>query len=332
VTHAADSATGTGGGRREPPRAAARGDRLIVDRPSPAKDKPNYATLGAAFALLLGIGWALPRAACGNRGGEQAPEEGAGAAGSASVVEPSPSGEPSGSPSASTSGAPSGSAPTAPETPDVATVTVGKSTLAHCQDPPAAELKPSKCGDHAFDGTAVAKLQQLSTCPAAAGVTGKLSIGVDVNFKAATLKITAAKSSVVQRGGRRDDKAIEPLLACVRASLKDLPSAAADNGATRDHARYVVYYPVTITAPTGAAGTPAPSSSVAGEKATTGTATVQVDTAIVRDAPHMTGAPIGRLSRGTKVTTVGLVGHWYHVKFGDNDAQDGWVFRTNIGK
>lgn len=300
----------------------------MVDRPSPGRDRPNYATLGAVGALLLGLGWVLPRAACGNRGPEQPADEGAGASPSASVAEPAPSGEPSTSTTPSASN--SGSAP--PEAAEVAAITVGKSTLAHCQDPPAAELKPSKCGDHAFDGTVVAKLQQLSTCPAAAGVTGKLSIGVDVNFKGATLKITAAKSSVVQRGGRRDDKAIEPILACLRASLKELPAATADNGATRDHARYVVYYPVTITAPAGGAGAPAPSPSVSGEKAATGSATVQVDTAIVRDAPHMTGQPIGRLSRGTKVTTIGLVGHWYHVKFGENDAQDGWVFRTNIGK
>ena len=226
----------------------------------------------------------------------------------------------------------SASAPATPESPDVAAVAVGKSTLAHCQDPPTAELKPSKCGDHAFDGTVVAKLQALSSCPAAAGVTGKLSIGVDVNFKTSALKVTAAKSSVIQRGGRRDDKAIEPILACLRASLKELAGAPADSGATREHARYVVYYPVTITAPAGGTSAPAPSSSAPGEKAATGSATVQVDTAIVRDAPHMTGQPIGRLSRGTKVTTIGTAGHWYHVRFGENDAQDGWVFRTNIGK
>ncbi len=308
---------------------ASRGDRtVVVQRPSLARDKPNFATLGLVGALLLGLGWALPRAACGSRGAENATEEGlAGGAASASA-EPAPSVEPSASIAPSTSA----SAASGPETPDVAAVAVGKSTLAHCQDPPAAELKPSKCGDHAFDGTVVAKLQALSSCPAAAGVTGKLSIGVDVNFKSAALKITAAKSSVVQRGGRRDDKAIEPILACVRASLKELASAAADSGATRDHARYVVYYPVTITAPAAGTTAPAPSSSAPGEKPATGSATVQVDTAIVRDAPHMTGQPIGRLSRGTKVTTIGTAGHWFHVRFGENDAQDGWVFRTNIGK
>jgi hypothetical protein len=302
----------------------------VVQRPSPGSDRPNFVTLGVVGALLLGLGWALPRAACGSRGAESATDEGLAGAANASA-EPPPSAEPSASGGPS---APSVSAttPNSPESPDVAAVAVGKSTLAHCQDPPTAELKPSKCGDHAFDGAVVAKLQALSTCPAAAGVTGKLSIGVDVNFKTSALKVTAAKSSVVQRGGRRDDKAIEPILACLRASLKELPSAPADSGATREHARYVVYYPVTITAPAAGTSAPAPSSSAPGEKATTGSATVQVDTAIVRDAPHMTGQPIGRLSRGTKVTTIGTAGHWYHVRFGENDAQDGWVFRTNIGK
>jgi hypothetical protein len=311
------------------PEPAPRGERrLLVQRPSPARDRPNFISLALVGVLLLGVGWALPRAACGNRGTETASEESPGAAASASA-----SAEPSASAMASGSAVASASAVSVqPEAPEVATIAVGKSTLAHCQDPPTAELKPSKCGDHGFDGVVVAKLQQLASCPAAAGVTGKLSIGVDVNFKTSALKVTAAKSSVVQRGGRRDDKAIEPILACVRTSLKDLASAPPDSGVAREHARYVVYYPVTITAPAGAGSAPAPSSSAMGEKPTTGSATVQVDTAIVRDAPHMTGQPIGRLSRGTKVTTIGTVGHWYHVRFGDNDAQDGWVFRTNIGK
>jgi len=52
----------------------------------------------------------------------------------------------------------------------------------------------------------------------------------------------------------------------------------------------------------------------------------------VRDAPSTSGQPIGRLSRGTKVTTIGTSANWFHVKFGDNDAQEGWIFRTNIGR
>jgi hypothetical protein len=309
--------------------AAARGsrsERLRVERPSPNKDRPQWWSIALVGGVALAVGYALPRAACGSHGAEPAPEEPATAA--SASAEPSVSGEPSTvalSPSAD-----AGVADAPSESPAIATIAIGRATLAHCQDPPAAELKPSKCGDQGFDAYVVSKLQQLSTCQAVSGLAGKLSVGVDVNFTAQTLKVTAAKSSSLQRAGKRDDKAIEPVLACVRTALADLPTGPAEAGSGRQHARYLVYYPVTITPAAGAA--PAPSGSAINETSVTGTATVQVDTAIVRDEPRMTGHPIGRLSRGTKVTTIGTFGHWFHVRFGDNDAQDGWVFRTNIGK
>ena len=57
--------------------------------------------------------------------------------------------------------------------------------------------------------------------------------------------MVAGKGSSTQRNGRRDDKAIEPILVCLRTSLKDM--LAADTG-THEHHRYVLAYPVTLTA------------------------------------------------------------------------------------
>jgi hypothetical protein len=276
----------------------------------------------AVTALAAGVLW--PRA-CGLRYAD-APEEAPAASAAPSAEAPAESASVVAATSAGSAPvAPSATAP-ANETPALGNVVVGKSTLMRCQDPPAAELKPSKCGEHALDPLVVPRLEALATCPAVAGVSGKLALSIDLDFKKQALKVVAGKGSSTQRNARRDDKAIEPLLQCIRAALKEM--LGAETGG-HPHARYVLAYPVTITANAAA---PAPSTSVEKEKAASGVVTVQVDTAIVRDAPSTSGQPIGRLSRGTKISTIGTAANWYHVKFGDNDAQEGWIFRTNVGR
>lgn len=299
--------------------ARSRSENLTVQRPDPARDRPRWPLLGAVGAIALAIGILWPRA-CGVKfGGEPAEEITATAAPSTEPTPPEPTiAADAGAPAPSEAGV---------EASSLATVLVGKSTLMQCADPPAADLKPSKCGEHGLDPQVVPKLETLASCPAVAGVAGKLALSVDLNFKTQIVKVVAGKGSSTIKNGKRDDKAIEPLLSCVRASLKELLTG---EGAPKpEHLRYLLAYPVTITAQTAA---PMASASVEKEKAASGVATVQVDTAIVRDAPSTNGQPIGRLSRGTKVSTIGTSGNWYHVKFGDNDAQEGWIFRTNIGK
>lgn len=276
--------------------------------------------LGAVASIALTIGILWPRA-CGLKfGGEPAEELAASASPSnePAPVEPSAvANVDAGPPPATDGGA---------EPPSLANVLVGRSMLMQCADPPGADMKPSKCGEHGLDPQVVPRLEQLASCPAVAGVAGKLALSVDLNFKTQAIKVLAGKGSSTSKNGRRDDKAIEPLLMCLRAGLKEL--LAGEGAPKPEHGRYLLAYPVTITTQAAAA----PSASVEKEKAASGVATVQVDTAIVRDAPSTNGQPIGRLSRGTKVSTIGTSGNWFHVKFGENDAQEGWIFRTNIGK
>lgn len=276
----------------------------------------------AVVAATAGVLW--PRA-CGLRFAD-APDEGPGAQASAVPSSEVPPPAESASVVAPADAGPAPSATVTNEPPSLGTVVVGRSTLMHCQDPPAAELKPSKCGEHGLDPLLVPRLEALASCPAVAGVSGKLALSLDLDFKKQALRVLAGKGSSTQRNGRRDDKAIEPLLQCLRASLKEMLAATGTTAPA--HARWVLAYPVTITAHAAAAAAP----TVEKEKAAAGVATVQVDTAIVRDAPNTNGQPIGRLSRGTKVSVIGTAGSWYHVKFGENDAQEGWIFRTNIGR
>jgi hypothetical protein len=303
-------------------RSKADRDGLTVHRPDPSRDRPRWPLLGGVAVVALTAGMMWPRA-CGVKFGGEAAEEPAASA--------APSNEPPPVEPSVTAALDAGPPPLADggsEPPALANVLVGKGTLMHCADPPGADLKPSKCGEHALDPHIVPKLETtLGNCAAVTGVAGKLALSLDLNFKTQAIKVLAGKGSATTKNGKRDDKAIEPLLTCVRSSLKEL--LAAESAPKPEHARYVLAYPVTITAQTAPA---APAASVEKEKATTGVAVVQVDTAIVRDAASTSGQPIGRLSRGTKVSTIGTSGNWFHVKFGENDAQEGWIFRTNIGK
>lgn len=296
----------------------ARADRALVIL-VPRNDRPRWVVLAIVATTALVCGWFWPRA-CGIKFGND-------------VVEENPNNAASAEPASSVEAPPQVTAPvtataTAPTTPDslgFAAISVGKSTLMHCQDPPAAELKPSHCGDPVLDTTITPKLEELGACPSAANVVGRLSITVDVNFKTKAVKVSAGKSSV-KKNGVPNDKAIEPLVSCLRASLHDV----GDSPTPFDHARYVIAYPISLASPTGVA-TPSSPGNVK-EVAASGTAKVEVDAALVRDAPNTNGTLVGRLTRGTKVDIVGLAGHWYHVKFGENDGSEGWIFRTNIGK
>jgi hypothetical protein len=298
----------------------------VIRVPERKSDRLRWPIVSSIAAVALVLGFVFPRA-CGLKFGGDTPEEGAGAA----SAEPSSSVEetPPVVTSASTTAPVATATPPDPNT--VALVTVAKSTLMSCQDPPANTLKPSHCGDPQLDSVVTPKLEELSTCAAATAVVGRLSITVDVDLVKKAVKVTAGKSSV-KKGGTPNDKAIEPLVSCLRNSLRDLPDAAEGTG-KRDHQRSVMAYSLVITPPAGSgSAAPATSGSVAPEKAATGTAEVEVDAALVRDAPSTNGALVARLTRGTKVTIVGLSGHWYHVKFGPDDGKTGWIFRTNIGK
>ncbi len=296
----------------------------LIRLPADKDDRPHWAIVGGIGVVALGLGFWAPRA-CGLK--FAAPEEeGATAAASG---EPVPSNEPPPVVTAASTGAPV--ATIIPADPNaLAIVTVAKSTLMRCGDLPGKDLKPSRCGDPLLDGVVMPKLESLGQCPAAANVVGRLSVSVEIDFLKKAVKVTAGKSSV-KKAGVPNDKAIEPLLSCLRPSVQSIFES---DTTKRDHARYTIAYALTLapTAASAGSGAPSPSGSVAAEKSASGTAKVEVDMALVRDQPNPNAALLGRLARGTTVSLTGVAGHWYHIKFGDGDSKEGWIFRTNIGK
>jgi hypothetical protein len=60
-------------------------------------------------------------------------------------------------------------------------------------------------------------------------------------------------------------------------------------------------------------------------------AQVKWEVALVRDAPK-TGKVVARLPRGTTVHVGPVSDGWFPVKYGDDFANDGWVYRGAIGR
>ena len=62
-----------------------------------------------------------------------------------------------------------------------------------------------------------------------------------------------------------------------------------------------------------------------------GEAAVAWEVALVRDAPK-TGAVVARLPRGTKVHVGAPKDGWFSIKYGENFASEGYVYRGAIGR
>jgi hypothetical protein len=294
---------------------------LVVRIPDAKQDRVRWPLVGGVAAVALVMGWFWPRA-CGVKFGTDNQEEVTATSAAPEVPTEAP---------VVTAPIASNAAPPPDTEPKFSTVSVGKASLLHCGDVANKDLRPSKCGDPLLDGVIMPKLEDLSSCGETKGVTGRIALTLEIDFKKKSVKASAGRSSV-KKNGTPNDKAIEPVLGCVRTAMHDLFDLADAQG-KRDHVRYAIAYPLTIAPPPGSdAPTPATSGSVAAEKPATGSAKVTVDAALVRDAPSTSGTMIQRLTRGTVVEIFGVAGNWYHIHFGDGSSQTGWIFKTNVGK
>jgi Bacterial SH3 domain len=297
---------------------------LMVQVPSPAQDRPSWIGVGAVAVVgfLVGVSW--PRLA-GVRLGPSVPDS--------PVASASPTEPPAGAPS------PPRVAPTVPASlpSPVTSPTVGSSPPSPVQSPPPAaglhlsvahgavfscktaggeSLKGTECGAlPGLDSLVLPRLRRIADCPDISGSSGKVRLVVRADF--------GRNALAVELGHDRGAPAAAPLLTCAKAAL----ASASLEGIAHDNPRYGVAYVVTVVAPAAAdtAGG-APPAPVAD-----GTAQVEWEVAIVRDAPK-TGKVLTRLQRGTPLHIGASKDGWYPVKYGDGFASDGWVYRGAIGR
>jgi hypothetical protein len=295
---------------------------LSVHVPSPGDDRPSWLGVGAIAVVGFVVGVAWPRLA-GVRLGPSVPE------GTIASVSPSADPAPLGRPSSAVPPPAVPAAMAAPAAVSVAPAAVAPSpagprvSVAHgavfaCKTPGGESLKGNDCGTlGGLDAVVMGKLRKLAECPEAASTSGTLHLVVRPDFTRDAVTVGLGREHGVSTA--------EPLLACAKSAL----GGVSLTGIAHENARYSVAYAVSFGAPVAAAPPPAANAPVA---AADGTAQVEWEVAIVRDAPNTGGKVLARLPRGTPLHLGSAKDGWYPVKYGDAFGSDGWVYRGAIGK
>lgn len=206
-------------------------------------------------------------------------------------------------------------------------VVVGAGKITRCFEKK--DKKVDDCEKLQFDPIAVKKLKELSKCPSAIGLSGKMTIGFEVNFEKKEVQVQKAKKGTTTL----PSTTVNGILQCgarefANVSLDDVP---------HKYRRYSLTYALTFYPPgkhpeeaeDGKAGDDASGAagSTTDETEASGNATVSVDAAPLRKEPKGK-EKVGRLVRGTKVKILARQNDWYKV---DSGSSVGWLYRSAIG-
>jgi hypothetical protein len=220
-------------------------------------------------------------------------------------------------------------------------IIVTKGNVVTCKTADGERKTGKECGPVAgLDLLVQPKVKGIATCGGVEGQTGKFAITANADFKSGRFWYEVNKGATVQN------------LDAINSCLKNAFHGQAVTNVPHEHPRYTVSYTAVLTAEKEEAGTSANKAKtektektekapekpdaeeakpVATPAAAAGEANVAWEVALVRDAPK-TGAVVARLPRGTKVKLGALKDGWYSVKFGDDLATEGWVYRGAIGR
>jgi hypothetical protein len=211
-----------------------------------------------------------------------------------------------------------------------ARIEIGEGQITACRD---ANGKGQKTCEPlpTLDAALADPLRGLTKCPSAMGLSGKLSIGFDVDFKKKTIKPQRGKSTTLPTS------TVEGMLKCLEKPLATLSL----DGLGGELSKLTVFYQVAFVPPkapdaptpepAAAAATVAPAPSGSGSPGEAPAAPEAEELKIAwksvtfRDAPR-TGTPVGKLSRGTKIVVLGNKGDWLHVRAMPS-RQEGWVIK-----
>ena len=297
--------------------------KLVVDIPRPGSEQPVWSRVGIIGVAGFVIGVAWPRLA-GVKIGPSVPSDLAKTEASAApprrAAAPA-SAAPSASPSAAAAADPGDATPAS----NRELVVVGPGKITKCSNKKGKKL--DVCDTLQFDPIAVKRLKELAKCPSAVGLSGKMSIGFEINFEKKEVSV-----SRVKKGTSFPQSTVTGIIQCAgrefgNVSLAEIP---------HKHRRYTVVYGLNFYPP-GKHPTDTPTAGADGEAAlgatssqtvASGTAIVSWDTALVRKHPK-DGDVVARIVRGTKVKILGKQNDWYKV---DAGGKIGWVYRGSIGQ
>ncbi|NUO53346.1 MAG: SH3 domain-containing protein [Polyangiaceae bacterium] len=284
---------------------------LQVELPSAKDDRALTSKVGlvAALGFIVGVAW--PRV-FGVEVGPDAPGSGdkapaAAPAAPQSAKAPGSASEPE--PSAATSATePDDAAPSNKQT-----AVVGDGTIRSCKNKKGDKL--DECGKLALDRLVKPRLAELSSCPSAIGLEGKLKLGIAVNFdKNDVVVVEDEKSSL-------PSSTVRGVMSCAGKELEGIEL----DKLTHTHARYTVAYEISFLPP---GQTPEDAAAKNDEKESAAKATVTWEKALVRET-EKEGKVIARLPQGTRVKILEEKDDWFKIESGKTK---GWVYRQAIGK
>jgi hypothetical protein len=308
---------------------------LTVEIPAPGSDQPVWSRVGIIGVLGFVVGIAWPRVA-GIKIGPAVPADlraqVEASASPSAPRSPATSARPGDAPAPSASASTSASAdPDAPPPSNQEMVVVGPGRIAKCSDKK--DKKIDDCEKLLFDPVAVKRLRELSHCPSALGLTGKLTLAFEVDFGKKEVSVKRAK-----KGGSLPSSTVTGIVHC---AAKELANVSLEE-VPHKHRRYTLEYPLTFygpgkhpeaggteggATPEGGGDADPAAGATTNEAEASGTATVAQDTVLVRKEPK-DGEVIARLVRGTKVKILGKQSDWYKIESG---GKVGWVYRGTLG-
>ena len=212
---------------------------LTVDIPGPGADQPAWSKVGiiAVLGFVVGIAW--PRLV-GIKVGPAVPAD------LRAQVEAAPAhsaSAPPGSAAGSSSAATAGSASAAPGEGDAPSanqemVVVGPGKILKCYDK--RDKKIDDCESLLIDPIVVKRLRELSRCPQAMGLTGKMVVGFEVDFGKKEVSVKHRK-----KGTTLPTSTVNGVLQCAG---KDFANVPLDDVAHK-HKHYALEYQVSFYGP-----------------------------------------------------------------------------------
>jgi hypothetical protein len=300
---------------------------LEVTIPRPVDERPPWSKVGiiGLAGFVIGIAW--PRVA-GIKIGPSVPVD-VHAAHAEASGEPGASAAPPAAPAASGTPAAAASGEPAAGDPGAANrelVVVGSGKIIKCWDKK--DKKVDDCGKLQFDPIALPKLKDLSKCPSALGLEGKLAVGFEIDFQKKEVHVTKGKKTSLP------SSTVSGVLQC---AARDFANVALEE-VPHKYRRYSLAYATTFYPPGKhpaeaqagdgeGSGEQAAGATTSDTPASTTSATVTWDTALIRKDPK-DGEVVARLVRGTRVKVIARQNDWYRVESG---AKVGWIYRGAIG-
>lgn len=169
------------------------------------------------------------------------------------------------------------------------------------------------CGELDPAALLTTPLRAVAACPAAERAVGKLSVGMNVDFKARRVSgVTSGKSTDLPSNVARE------LLTCIEGQLDSVRWS----GVKAEHQSYTVYALMEFKRPEQVAAEAIVPAS--------GSATVRWNVALIRRDADTSAKIRARLTSGTRVIVTARQGEWYRVKY-DAKGGEGWVHGAAIG-